>query len=68
MSQSCISSPQVAIDSSKLLSNLQNQVEWVYKSTIEGVKGSNYTYQYKSQTERLQGLMGRLSLGQCSTR
>jgi len=62
------STPLIALDSSQLVTKVQNQVGWVHKSTIEGVKGPNYTYQYKSQAERLQGFMGRLSLGQCSPR
>ena len=59
-----ISTPQIAINSSQLTNTLQYQTQWVYKSTIQGVK-PNYTYQYKSQTERIQSLMGQASLRQC---
>lgn len=56
--------PVVAENASQLVSQTQNQNEWAYVSTIQGTK-PNYVYQYKSQTERIQAKMGRLSLGGC---
>jgi hypothetical protein len=54
----------IAENASQLVSQTQNQTEWAYVSTIQGTK-PNYVYQYKSQTERIQAKMGRLSLGGC---
>jgi len=59
-----ISTPQIAVNSSQNLNTLQNQAQWFYVSTIEATV-PNYKYQYKSQTERIQALMGRISQGQC---
>lgn len=42
----------------------QNRTNWFHVSTLQAVR-PNYVYQYKSGTERLQALMGRLSQGQC---
>jgi len=55
-----ISTPQIAINSSQLLNKTQNLTQWIYVSTVQAAK-PGYVYQYKSQTERIQSLMGGLS-------
>jgi hypothetical protein len=59
-----LKTPSVAEDASQLVSQTQNLTEWAYVSTVQGTK-PNYVYQYKSQTERIQAKLGRLSLGGC---
>jgi hypothetical protein len=59
-----VSTPTVAIDSSQRVSQIQNLNQWFYVSTVQAAT-PNYVYQYKSQTERIQALQGRLSLNQC---
>ena len=62
------STVQVAVNSSQLSESIQGQVNYVHVSTIEGIKRTtmpNYKYQYKSQTERIQALLGRLYQGPC---
>lgn len=59
-----VSTPTVAIDSSQRISQTQNLTQWVYISTIQSAN-PNHIYQYKSQTERIQALQGRLSIKQC---
>jgi hypothetical protein len=59
-----MSTPQVAVNSYQLTGRLQNQTQWFYVSSIQAAN-PKYVYQYKSQTERLQALMGRLSQNQC---
>jgi hypothetical protein len=59
-----LNTPLVAENASQLITQAQNQTGWVYVSTIQSAK-PNYVYQYKSQTERIQAKMGRLSLNQC---
>jgi hypothetical protein len=68
--------PEVAVNASEVLRNNRDLTQYVYVSTIQSQK-PNYTYQYKSQTERIQTLMGRLNNpqaqalrsngGQCNT-
>jgi hypothetical protein len=58
--QCAISTPQIAINSSQLLNTNQNLMQWAYVSTVQAVK-PGYIYQYKSQTERIQSLMGGLT-------
>jgi len=58
------STPQVALNSYQLTGNIQNKTQWYYVSTIQAANPS-YVYQYKSQTERIQSLMGRLTKNQC---
>ena len=63
------STMQVAVNNSQLCESIQNQVNFVYVSTIEGVnktKNPNYKYQYKSQTERIQSMLGRLGQRPCN--
>ncbi len=57
---SCCSTPQVAGDASEVLRNNRDLTQYVYVSTIQSAR-PNYTYQYKSQTERLQTLIGKIS-------
>jgi hypothetical protein len=59
-----ISTPQIAINSSQVISGLQNRTQWNYVSTLQATV-PNYVYKYKSQTERIQSLIGRLSQGPC---
>jgi len=59
-----ISTPTVAVDSYQVITQARNQTQWFYVSTIQAAT-PNYVYQYKSQTERIQALQGRLSLNQC---
>lgn len=56
-----LQTPSVAQNASEPISLLQNQSQWVYVSTVQGTT-PNYTYQYKSETERIQAKMGRCSL------
>ena len=58
--QTCCNPPLVAKDSSQYISNQQDLTQYIYVSTIQSQK-SNYVYQYKSQTERIQALQGKLS-------
>ena len=63
-SVSQISTPSIAKNSFQLIDKVQNITNWNHVSTIQAAK-PGYVYQYKSQTERLQALMGRLSQNQC---
>ena len=45
---------------SEVIANNRNLTQYVYVSTIQAQK-PGYKYQYKSQTERLQTLMGKLN-------
>jgi hypothetical protein len=56
----CCNPPQVAGNASQVLENNRNLTQYIYTSTIQGLR-PNKPYQYKSQTERLQALMGKLS-------
>ena len=58
--QICCTPPQVAANASQVLENNRNLSQYVYVSTIQAAR-PNKPYQYKSQTERLQTLMGKLS-------
>ena len=58
-----LSTPSVAVDTYQKMTLTQNRTNWFYISTIQAAK-PNYVYQYKSGTERIQALMGRLSQGQ----
>jgi hypothetical protein len=57
---SCCEVPKVAADASEVFRNNRDLTQYIYVSTIQSVK-PNYKYQYKSQTERLQVLMGKLN-------
>jgi hypothetical protein len=60
----CCNPPQVAVNASEVAENNRNLTQYIYASTIQGqrqVVNPNYRYQYKSQTERIQALMGRVS-------
>jgi hypothetical protein len=56
----CCSTPQVSVDASEVLRNNRDLTQYVYVSTIQSER-PNYKYQYKSQTERLQTLIGKIS-------
>jgi hypothetical protein len=58
--QTCCTPPEVALNASQVLENNRNLTQYIYTSTIQSQR-PGYTYQYKSQTERLQTLMGRLT-------
>jgi hypothetical protein len=58
--QTCCTPPQVAANASQVLENNRNLTQYIYTSTIQAQR-PNKPYQYKSQTERLQTLMGKLS-------
>jgi hypothetical protein len=60
-----ISTPSVVLNTYQVTNNVQNRVNWNHVSTLQAAK-PGYVYQYKSQTERLQALMGRLSQNQCA--
>jgi hypothetical protein len=59
-----LSTLSVASNSYQLTDKAQNRTNWNHVSSIQAAK-PGYVYQYKSQTERIQSLMGRLSLKQC---
>jgi hypothetical protein len=48
------------VNASQVLENNRNLTQYIYTSTIQAQR-PNKPYQYKSQTERLQVLMGKLS-------
>ncbi len=56
----CCSTPVVAVDASEVLRNNRDLTQFVYVSTIQSER-PGYKYQYKSQTERLQTLIGKIS-------
>jgi len=56
----CCSTPQVALDASEVFRNNRDLTQYVYVSTIQSQR-PGYKYQYKSQTERLQTLLGKLN-------
>ena len=58
--QTCCSPPQVAVNASEVLRNNRDLTQYIYVSTIQEQRPT-YTYQYKSQTERIQTLMGKLN-------
>jgi hypothetical protein len=67
--KSCCSTPQIAVNSSQLITNTQNLSQWIYVSTVTAqnkVTNPNYIFTYKDQSDRLQAKMGRLSLNQCT--
>ena len=47
-------------NASEVIDNQRNLSQYVYVSTVQAAR-PGYTYQYKSQTERLQTLMGKLN-------
>ena len=53
------------MDASEVLRNNRDLTQYVYVSTIQSER-PNYKYQYKSQTERLQTLIGKISNPQAS--
>lgn len=59
-----ISTVTQPIDTYQKTTLTQNRTIWFHVSTVQAVN-PKYVYQYKSGTERLQALMGRLSQRQC---
>jgi hypothetical protein len=57
--QTCCTPPKVALNASEVFRNTRDLSQYVYTSTIQGQTGK--PYQFKSQTERLQTLMGRVN-------
>ena len=58
--QTCCNPPSVATTASEVLQNNRDLTQYIYVSTIQAQR-PNYTYQFKSQTERLQTMMGKMS-------
>lgn len=56
--QTCCDPPQVAADASEVARQNRDLTQYIYVSTIQSVK-PNYKYQFKSQTERIQTLIGK---------
>jgi hypothetical protein len=59
----CCEPPKVAVDASELSRRNNDLTNYIYVSTIQSVK-PGFTYQFKSQTERIQALMGKLTTPQ----
>jgi hypothetical protein len=57
--QTCCTPPKVALNASEVFRNTRDLSQYIYTSTIQGQTGK--PYQFKSQTERLQTLMGRVN-------
>jgi hypothetical protein len=57
------STPQVAVNASEVFRNNRNLTEYIYVSTVQGQR-PGYIYQFKSQTERIQALQGRMNTPQ----
>jgi hypothetical protein len=60
----CCTPPEVAADASEVTRQGQDLTTYIYASTITAarqVKNPGYQYQFKSQTERLQALMGKIT-------
>ena len=63
----CCSTPQAAVDASEVLRYNRDLTQYVYVSTINSQLQSTrpgYRYQYKSQTERIQTLIGKITTPQ----
>ncbi len=56
----CCNPPVVAVNASEVISDARNLTQYVYVSTIQS-QVPGYKYQYKSQTERIQTLIGKLA-------
>ena len=56
----CCNPPVVAVNASEVIADARNLTQYVYVSTIQS-QVPNYKYQYKSQTERIQTLIGKLA-------
>jgi hypothetical protein len=62
--QTCCIPPQPAVNASEVADNNRNLTQYIYASTITAerqVTKPSYQYQYKSQTERIQAMVGRLT-------
>lgn len=60
----CCSTPQIAVNNYDITARLQEQTNYIYASTINGSKPKK-RYQFKTETERIQALLGKLSFGNC---
>ena len=58
--QTCCDPPQVAANASEVASQNRDLTQYIYVSTIQSVR-PNRKYQFKSQTERLQTLIGKIT-------
>ncbi len=54
------STPQVALNADEVLTNNRNLTQYIYVSTIQS-QVPGYVYKYKSQTERIQTLLGKVN-------
>lgn len=60
--QVCCDPPQVAGDASEVTRNNQDLTTYIYASTIQSeLPAWKPRYQFKSQTERIQALIGQVS-------
>ena len=60
----CCDPPVIAVNASEVISNNRDLTQYVYVSTIQSqlqATKPNYRYQYKSQTERIQTLVGKIA-------
>jgi len=61
--------PEIAQDSYQATATRQNVSQWGFVSTITATNRAtnpNYSFQYLSQTDRIQAKMGRIALKKCS--
>jgi hypothetical protein len=58
--QTCCTPPEIAANASEVIANNRDLTQYIYTSTIQG-QIPGYKYQFKSQTERLQTLNGKLT-------
>jgi hypothetical protein len=57
--QTCCDPPKVAQNASEVFRNARDLTQYIYTSTIQSQTGKQY--QFKSQTERIQTMLGRLN-------
>jgi hypothetical protein len=57
--QTCCDPPKVALNASEVFRNARDLTQYIYTSTIQTETGK--PYQFKSQTERIQTMLGRLN-------
>lgn len=62
--QTCCTPPEVAVNASEVVTNNRDLTQYIYFSTIQSqsqMLPQKNKYQFKSQTERLQVLNGKLT-------
>jgi hypothetical protein len=62
--QVCCDPPKVAQNASEVTDNNRDLTQYIYVSTIQSARQQvrpNYKYKYKSQTERIHTLIGKLT-------